>query len=241
MATIFQKTTSLGLDNTLVLDSREALLYPFDLGNDWTEIRMGMFVSMTDSSSNNGKYNDEGVNNNSFKNAAYFGLKDSSLTFPSLVGTSFIGSSTRIGNNTTISNASNYLDFQGGSIRFLVNDQISTSNTNLPLYLGTSAIGTGASNFAGFFGFRIRYNESAKIISGSCFSTLNNYVTDTSTTQARVLIGQLPNETANITGYFTSNLTATGSAISRPSAAFVYFPFYLNKFRIHNICVERYS
>jgi len=102
MATVFQKTTS---DKCLILDAKEALIYPFDVGN-WTEIRMAVGLSLTTAASNNGTAIAE---NNSFTTASsgfYFGIKNSSnANLPGVTGAIYAGSvSTADGNAVSFVN-----------------------------------------------------------------------------------------------------------------------------------------
>jgi len=56
MAIIFEKKfgqTGALIDTMLILEPREALIYPFDFGDDWTEIRMGMALSIVSVTGNN--------------------------------------------------------------------------------------------------------------------------------------------------------------------------------------------
>jgi hypothetical protein len=54
MAKIYNKTGTY-VDQMVILDPREALVYPFDFGNSWTEIRFGAFLSYTSLDDDNSK------------------------------------------------------------------------------------------------------------------------------------------------------------------------------------------
>lgn len=56
MAIIYDKKfdgTGVLLDQMLILEPREALIYPFDFGDDWTEIRLGAIMSIVDATGDN--------------------------------------------------------------------------------------------------------------------------------------------------------------------------------------------
>lgn len=78
MASIYDKLTSgtsgTLLDRMVILDPREALIYPFSLGSDWTEIRLGFTISTTRSSGPNVVPVSETLAPDASKNFFYAGL-----------------------------------------------------------------------------------------------------------------------------------------------------------------------
>jgi len=243
MATIFPKVnTILGFDNTLVLDHREALLYPFDVGNDWREIRVGMFVSIVGSTGDNSTYNDESVANTSNLNRGYIGIKNNNTIFPGASGSNYIGASNGLNQPVNILNANNFINFNGASVQIAADNITNTRAASADTYVGTRLVGTQLINYAAFYGLRVWYNPANNIMSGVMIHHPNSYYTDTSITTLRVLTTSPPTQTTPpTTGYFTSDLTISGSPLSRPEAVFVYFPFFTDKFRIHSLLVERYA
>lgn len=62
------------LDRCVILDPREALIYPFNLGSDWTEIRLGFTISATRNSGPNITPTSETLTADATKNFFYVGL-----------------------------------------------------------------------------------------------------------------------------------------------------------------------
>ena len=82
MATIYEKLynrTGELLDRMLVLEPREALIYPFDFGDDWTELRMAAGLSIVNNGSS-GNFEDldkgysEGLQRTNTSQSFYFGF-----------------------------------------------------------------------------------------------------------------------------------------------------------------------
>lgn len=76
MANIYTKyvsETGAYLDKMVILNPREALIYPFDLGN-WQELGIGIGFSATSVSSNNGLITSEALISNTASNSVWLGL-----------------------------------------------------------------------------------------------------------------------------------------------------------------------
>lgn len=78
MATIFDKFSSgfsgVFLDRLVILNPREALVYPFDFGSDWTELRFGVALSATTASDSNAPHVEEQIGANVLKNSTFLGF-----------------------------------------------------------------------------------------------------------------------------------------------------------------------
>jgi hypothetical protein len=249
MALIYSKVTTNTPDQSLILNSREALTYPFDVGN-YQEIRMGMFFSFVSTGGPNTPYTYETIAPTSVKNRIYIGFKDSSSNFPTTSGSSFIGFSNILAPQS-LGIWSTVLDPDDLSIRTVTSgayitagmysfsgfngNQVSSGNSPLyisqPMRMPTSSEVSETTNFAGFFATKL-------IISGDTFrynqiynSSLTRY-SNTDIGNLRILMSGFMGESINFTGAFTG---------AKPNSAFIYTPFNSNVIRIHNLCVDRYS
>lgn len=251
MATIFPKVnTILGFDNTLVLDHREALLYPFDVGSDWRNIKLGLFVSLAGATGDNSSYNNENVAGSITiaTTRGYLGIKNNNIIYPTVSGSNFLGVTARIG-PAAITYATSSLNTMGfsengnGDTRFRIcSDSIVGGSIpgQVGVTVGTAVAGTQPSAYAFFYGLDIIYNQSSMAVSGAMINSTAPF-TDTSIGNLRIQMSSPTATTAYSTGFFSSNLSSTGTQLSRPDAVFIYFPFFTNKVRIHNLCVERYA
>jgi hypothetical protein len=87
MALIYTKLT----DKTLVLAPREGICRKFNLGTDWTEIRVGVFLSCVSSAGSNVDNTLEIIVPSGITDYITFGIKDDSLTLPGQPGSLFLG------------------------------------------------------------------------------------------------------------------------------------------------------
>jgi len=92
MAIIYNKQTDSGDKKCLVLGTREGLVYPFDVG-DWTELRIGMFLSFVgDDGTFNTEVGNRSKQNFSLRDNWFLGLKGTADDkFPTEDGNYFIG------------------------------------------------------------------------------------------------------------------------------------------------------
>lgn len=243
MATIFDKGVS--GDKCLILNPREALFYNFDFGTGWREVRMGMSYSLTNSTGDNGQYGNETISNTSLNptNLIFFGLTKAETDQLPFYNTGiFIGALSNTGNNISLSNGSitnnsRYGLISGNQITGSVNDwfasYFSPSST-------VNASGTGG--YASIYGVKVEINREAKTFSvRSANMSQNNG--DTSTVFLRQQInsfqGTIPG--SDSTGYYTETFTSVGNFLPYPNKMLIYFPFFNNRLRIHNLVIEKYQ
>jgi hypothetical protein len=213
-----------------------------------------MFCSMVGSTGDNSTFNDETViaSTSLPRTRSYFGIKDNSLTFPTLSGSNFLGVTNRVQTNvdTTIGAAANNINLRENSnpdtrFRIAVDNSVTLAagaGSTSVLQFGPNTQGTQSGAYALFYGINILYNPSQSIISGSIIgATAATKQTDISITNLRILMASPGVETTFTTGYYTTGFTSNGGSPARPDAVFIYFPLFANKFRIHNLCVERYA
>lgn len=111
MAIISTKVISGGTANAVILDPRQAFIYPFDIG-EWNKIRVGMAISFTGVSSDNQNMDSFGtpsVSVSSARDRIYYGIKPHSQNFPQENNEPFIGFRSH-GNSSYITFPPNFLD-----------------------------------------------------------------------------------------------------------------------------------
>ncbi len=96
MASIVIKETGNGVgDKMLILEPREALLYPFDFGTGWTSLGLHMYYSFCGVSGDNSLTAPETlistVNGGTVYDAFYFGFTSYNNPFPYSANNTFIG------------------------------------------------------------------------------------------------------------------------------------------------------
>lgn len=246
MAKIYTRTTSThGNDKLLILDGREALMYPFNVGT-WNEARLGMFVSLTSSVSDDANAVAETITTDSPSNMISIGIKDSSDTLPRIDGSMFWGLGSANTSLTLTSAASNGQNTATGGAGLAVvsyGTSVTTSSSGAsPLYLSnvnSANTSTFSVNFIGVKFVIANRGTSTQSVSVS-YSTVNtNYST--------ITIAQLRSLMNSAT--FSSGTTAvssqawhdSGTPRAIPDTIFVRLPHSLNRLRIHTLVMERYS
>lgn len=235
MPTFYQKTPASG-QNCLILEPGEGLLYPFEFDN-WTEIKLSAFISLTTTDSDNKQGVDEYYDTNFLpKLTFWFGAKDGSNILPYTSGSIFAGfcssvlgggfekslqliSTTNIihGNfNSMVGlNGSNILGSILASTRFY----IYTNQGHLPTgFAGYNAVSLKRTNgYSGLLAFRgIAGNYTD--VSVENLKKVNRSFSESFS---------VPSSAA--TGYFPPEL----------NCFFIYNPFILNRTRIHSLLVEQ--
>lgn len=266
MAYIYAKPNTYGAvdDNTLVLGVREALIYPFSLG-DWSEIRVSYWLSYTNSTDLNGLYtaeNTAGARTN-YKQGGWWGLKDSGTDFPSQGQSVFMGigngNGAAYGDGASISDGSLLPTNAGGGAETLFSSgTLSTSaGYNSPaIYLPSPSESITTGNYASFYSQRYRLTRTGPggktgvymywSADESSYNTPpQNYSIANLRTKALNAIyrGQDTSPSSSLwTGYWTSDFTVNGStSIAFPNSIFIYLPFFNNRLRIHALLVEKIS
>jgi hypothetical protein len=243
MATIYDKGVS--GDKCLVLNPREALFYDFNFGTGWKEVRIGMAYSFVNSTGNNELRTTETVVNTTFNhtNNIYVGLTNSTNNSIPYANTGiFIGMSSFTGSNVTL-NAAN---IASNSRYGVINNQSfsgSFSNYN-SVYLSFSSAtnATGNSSYLSYYALRINIEPLVKSFSvrGANVSVDgNNPSISFLRSQINNFAGAIPS--ADSTGFYTTAFNATGDLLPYPDKVLIYFPFFNNKIRIHNLLVEKYN
>ena len=114
MSLIYEKivNNSIGYDKCLILENKEAFLYPIpnEIFNDWKEIRVGFCMTLTSGLNSTNEQIADTTTTNVFptnQDLFYFGLKNNNNNLPHTSNSNFIG----FGCNTGLSSVS--VQFQG--------------------------------------------------------------------------------------------------------------------------------
>lgn len=250
MSTVFQKTL---IDTCLVLDSREALTCPFDLGN-WSEIRVGVELSYV--SSTGAGYNivpgaDEHQAATVLTNGFLMGLRNTGTPFPDNVSGVYLGfvptATNTHGIAARISEGRIIDDFINTFLPVgMINGPAIVTNlsnsTSKCVYIGGTSV-SGTTNYAAQQGIRIRMtgqNTPGQYMMIDVFNNTLNYVTP-NVTGLRFFLSNMPNVASGFYGPLTNTFTSNGTPLAVPNAFFVYSPFQSGILRVHTIIVDRYA
>lgn len=265
MAIIYAKPTTSSPEQCLVLGVREALIYPFDVG-DWNEIRIGMYFALCSASSLTDTWSAEIIYNGATnpRNNCFIGLKDSGTALPQTTGYAYMGWG--IGKNHAGLARSVYVYppnstvgfFQpgrnpyGGAAAVLSYNGTETYK-DAPQWLGMTSQtnATGLSTYAALYVMRFLKATTAggkTVITGQLFFNDNNssavapYTTEgLRTTLLNISNNQFNNVGIGPTGYWTDTLSPAGNNLPLPNSVFMYLPFFSNRARIHALVVEKIS
>ncbi len=246
----------------MVLNSKEALLYPFNLGN-WSEIRLGMFVGLTSANDTNAQYSNEQLNANASQNSTFIGLvtnidPNNLLPYGDVQNFVGVGVPTGVGGslwNTQVNN--NRLNSQAGdgnlnafvtvSGKFQVfQDGLNAGNSaNLhKIYLPDKSNITGDVGFASFYGLKITINNAGGNLQTFNISSSNNSEASYTNISIDNLRSQLSNfnSPSNITGLrWNREMSITGgTALPLPSGILIYSPLSQNRLKIFAIDIDKY-
>lgn len=227
MAIVYEKIPD--VDQCVILDNREAVLYPFDLG-DWSEIRIGVMMSLIGNSSDNviGVIEDIGSNPVP-QDKAYFGIKSSGQSYPLQDDICFVGIAGALNGNVSVGAFG--IEQVYNSVLSGTDGMQTTFGANSRMRLEVSSSVTGESTYSQYFSLKV--NRSGNFYSGAWDSQSNGSFThsDVSTNYLRGLIRQ---------GDYI--FPSTGSMPSGGmNNIFLYLPFLNNRVRVHNLIVERFK
>lgn len=260
MATIFEKTAS---DKCLILEPKESLVYPFDLG-DWSEIRVGIFLSSCGLSSNNSSSSSETINDNTSNRNIYFGLCTSGSSQYRVLesGVNFIGTAAAPGSanvsrilfrDSDITNAwgtsltafssisNDYQARKNGSINSI--DE-SDSQSISRFLMSSFSNRTSSSLYASYYGIKYTLINKGQNTQYFNMTSSSQYdITDCSISNLSNYMTTMPNS-MSVTGHrWLEPLTnsSTGTPLSLPSIFYFYPPFLNNKIIIHALLIEKYA
>lgn len=246
MALIYQKLVT---DKTLILDPREYVMRPFDLGADWTEIRFGFFWTPVQSGNDNLEpAGNEVIAINNAQDWITAGFKDSATTaLPGQATAFFLG---HIGWNNVNPGQCSLVDL-GATWRIGGSNTATTGH--LAGYDGVTLKGSDAAagvapqapdaslaaGYNGFFGVKcVLTNRGLATQQAQLSSAVTATVagTDYSIAALRQAINN---------GVYTGGAAFAwndgAAALTVPDAVFLRLPFFVNRIRISAMMVVRYA
>ncbi len=238
MALIYPKFS----DETLVLSPRQAAFRQFNLGDDWTEARVGMFVTTiaATGSDDNGVHED--LVPSVITDRVTFGIKDTSDTYPGQAGSLFLG--IRSGETDVFSYVAPYgIASASGNwkaVGYIGASEI-TGSSILDFPMG-SAAASGSTAYCGFSCLKFIINNrglSTQTISIYYITYQNVAGSDYSANALRTLMN---NGFPGSVGFIDTIPWNDGvSARPIPDCFWVRSPLFDNSFRISCARVIRYA
>jgi hypothetical protein len=237
-----------GGDKTLILDTRQAFIYPFN-SPSWEDLRFGAYVSLC-SSSNNATITGLAESLPTVGQAAdrfFIGLKDNNTTMPDDAGSHFMG-------------FTNALTVEGSTASAVISSDVSNGTTNTDywrvtgapiqwrMYNGTTDIpaGSAASSIhfpqipanvggnAGLIQLRFTRAAASTTVAMMALTALQNYVyLYDSSCQIATIRNAFRTMTFTTLGNFNMGVV--------PDALYFYWPFWNSKLRIHALCIEKFA
>lgn len=244
----YQKTVT---DKTIILSPREALIRPFDFGDDWTEMRFGFFVGgVTAAGDNTGISSSEFLTLSTFADRLTIGLKDNTDDLPGVAGTNFVG----FGSDATHEAADQRMGIYGASpgpyaCRLHGLMSIGTSFTSRSLVSGlasglnypASASLTGSSGYNGFWAAKFVIADrglATQTIAVSGSTTQNVAGTDYSESALRTLLN---NSTYTSAGTAFDWFDGVPAARAIPNCIWIRNPYFSNRIRLSCMRAIRYA
>lgn len=238
-------------EKNLLLEPREAFYRPFDLGQ-WTELRVGMYFKIVNTTSDSGSHSNESISINSNTDRIYIGLKDSGSNMPGVAGTNFIGMTSVSGSGVrSDSPYSNFGDNSGSLTypRLYLSAFSGSSNYNAYFRENTAtgpAFADNAFSYNGFFG--IKYillnsgsaDQQVQVTYKRVYLVIPQVVSNDTGTSSIDLHRHLLSE-VGWTNPPASNTASWAAGIPLPNSFFAYSPLYNNRLRIGAIEVLKIS
>lgn len=238
MALIYTKLT----EKTVVLAPRQGLARKFNFGTDWTEVRVGMYLTAISSSGSNVDNTTEALVPADISDFMIFGLKnDSPTALPGKLGGIFLG--VRSGDAASVQSTINS-GIGGSAGSWKVVGYYGTSEVLGAGVIAASrrigaATGSAASAYCGFFALRFVITDrglSSQSVSISMSVENSIAGTDYSATALRTAIN---NATYGGDTSIAWNDGATAREI--PDCIWVRSPLYSNALRISALRAVRYA
>jgi hypothetical protein len=247
MATKFVKAS---VDDTIVLAPNQIFRRKFNLGTDWTRMRMIVWMSMTDVSGD-----DVTATTETFGNAAAidrFALGIAKLStsdlIPGQAGINFAGWHNHLAENcrftagspSSITFADAATNGNGGVTIGTVRNTASSNSNVHPLQLPTAAQMAGSSTWCMPWGLDIEILDR-----GGATQQIKIYTTQSDLSVAVGAVSEagvsasLAAMSPQATAFITANFHITGTPADIPDSVYIRSPFVNNSLRIHAYGVKR--
>lgn len=238
MALIYTKLT----DKTTVLAPREGGGHKFNFGTDWTELRIGAFISAVAATGSNDNTVSETNNPANVTDYPTFGIKDDSATWPGQTNSRFLGVTTQDG-IATVADPSTGIGSPGGpwyACSYVDTTRtVSASSVKTSLTMGQCSP-AGATAYCNYFAVKFVVSDiglstqSVAISMASQNSGISG--NDYSATALRTLIN---NGTYGAPQSVDWNTGAAARPL--PDCIWIRTPLYLNTLRLSAIRAIRYA
>ncbi len=253
MAEIYTKSTTVGNENCVILEPRQALIYPFGptIGSNWTKIRICMMMSHTSLSAGNANMDGFGspsIVANNVRDRLYYGVKKIGSDFPAEVNQPFLGFRS-YGANTSIDFPQTIFDQRNtyGSLIYL-GVHHPNGNVEGKLYdpgpnqaYGLVFPPSSNDDLSGFAGAPvIAFEVINKGESNQKIIIRHGQTQITNSSQAG-LRQHILNSDLNTSGLGTYNFNASGSPYDLPDSFFIYNPISTVRIRVFGLAVVKES
>ncbi len=259
MAKIYDKvitSPASGFDRTLILDPREALVYPSPY-DDWTVLHVGFIVSATNVTGDNADLSidypnhDDGASINAVSNRDrfYFGIKTNDSSFPGQQNLPFVGICSASGQSDFRNvyngfSAPNFAIENSSSSKFSVgvahsNGTFETTQSTTPFYTPNPSQMAATSLYGMFHGLTFTLNNKGLSNQSINIKYRTNAVAANGDGTSKQTDAQLKNLmlTLGSTDFGTFSYNNSGSPYVIPNSIFMYLPFPQIRLRIHHLGV----
>jgi hypothetical protein len=245
-----------GTDKAVILAQRQRLVYPFVCPN-WTDLQVGMFVSLTQNALDNdltGLTETLAGSIGHPEGRVWIGLKDNSGTFPETAGTYFAGISSIEGNSYVVEQTTpngNYWyvgSASFGGMALHAYNGVTPASTGsfggmqMVQFPNTVSVGGG---YCGYIGFRFTRSSAGAtgVLMNVCYpsgavSPNQSGTLFTSTPTLAGIRAAMRAGLFNSTEYHAGVTLATSTSLQ---AFFFYWPFLNSNLKIHALAIEKFA
>jgi hypothetical protein len=249
MGKIIAKTAS---DQTLILGTREGLLYPFTAPN-WTELVLSFWWSLTKAAVDDDTTSlSESLTYSTMRDRIWWGFKTNNSNFPTSSGVVFAGSSTVSGASEAIVANGNYWETSGVNQGLLANsfDGVSSSGTasggqrpDAPA-VAASFPSPYTNNYAVAWVIALtRPNSSSNVVTAKQYKpSVQQTYNGIPNPSALPTVANLRALTIGVRASVTPVSETSPLTLSAlPNAVFIYWPYSNSRLRIHAMVLEKYA
>ncbi len=242
MAVIYTKTVSGGTANCVIANPRQAVIYPFDVG-DWTKIKIGMALSFTQAVNPNADLENQtkNITASNARDRIYYGVKPYSLNFPEENNEPFVGYRT-YGSNSFITFPPMFLDHRNehGTIGYVgmhhpngsVEGKAYDPGLNQAYGLSPSASFDELSGYGAIIVMQLQILNKGQ--NNQKIHVRESRTGFTTTSQATI---KSLMSTMNLSVQGTFNYNQSGTPYDLPNSFFIYLPFTDLRLRVFSLGV----
>lgn len=226
-------------DQTLLMTPRTGFLRKFNVGTDWTELRVGMYASTVGLATGNTSPVAETVVVSNALDRITFGLKDDSQNLPGQAGSLFLGMRA-VGNSLSASNFFECINGSGQMVGCTCDGTVFTDHVTVRTHPLGEADATAASAYCGFNGLKFLITDRGLATQKVTIHTTYQAVVPT-TYGVNNLRTLLNNATYSTFGAGTLDWNTGVVAKAIPDCFWVYTGLFNNRLRISAIRGIKYA